>query len=417
VQLNPRRSQVKETLHKLLQSLSSNTPDLPFSVRFWDGKEKKYGRGEPAFTLVFHDRHAVRRVAAAGILGFGEEYMTGRVDVEGDFQTIIRLGTDRRIRETSLPLLTRLSIAAQRLVTSNRLRRSPLNVAHHYSRGNNFYKLYLDESMTYSCAYFKTAADPLELAQQQKYEHICRKLQLREGESLLDVGCGWGGMLIHAAREYGARPTGCTLSEPQFNYAREMIRNRNLQNQVSVLLQDYRVLTGTFDKWVSIGMFEHVGKKYIPLFMRTAARCLVSGGIGLLHTIGTERESRPDPWTMKYIFPGGYIPTLDQIISAMGDVGLVPIDFENLRMHYAATLDRWAERFERNAGKAKEMFGESFVRMWRMFLHGSAAGFRWGDLRLYQITFINGLNNALPLTRNHLYAVTEPAGQAHSGRP
>jgi cyclopropane-fatty-acyl-phospholipid synthase len=405
---------VKPTLHTLLHTLSSNTPDIAFSVRFWDGHEQKYGRGKPAFALIFHHRQTAKHVLAAGVLGFGEEYMAGRLDVEGDFQALMRLGTDPHIQQIRLPLQTRLAIAAQRLITANRLRQSPLNVAHHYSRGNDFYRLYLDESMTYSCAYFKTNADSLDQAQQQKYKHVCRKIQLQKGESLLDVGCGWGGMLIYAASEYGARPTGCTLSEPQFDYAREAISERSLDHLASVRLQDYRNLTGTYEKWVSIGMFEHVGKKYIPLFMQTAARCLVPGGIGLLHTIGKEQQSPPDPWTMKYTFPGGYIPTLGEIINAMGDAGLVPIDIENLRMHYAATLDRWAERFERNVGKVKEMFGESFVRMWRMFLNGTAAGFRWGDLRLYQITFTNGLNNTLQLTRSHLYASAEATGQDRS---
>jgi len=408
---------MKKTLHDLLQRLSSNAPDVPFTVRFWDGTQSQYGRGEPAFTLAFRNQRAARRVITTGVLGFGEEYMAGALDVEGDFKKLMALGTDPQIQEVQLPLPTRLSIAVQHLVTANRFRRSPRNIAHHYSRGNDFYKLYLDDSMTYSCAYFKTDDDTLEKAQQQKYEHVCRKLQLREGESLLDVGSGWGGMLVYAALQYGAKPTGCTLSEPQFDFTREIIKQRGLESRASVLLQDYRALKGTFDKWVSIGMFEHVGKKYIGLFMRTAARCLAPGGIGLLHTIGKEQASRPDPWTMKYIFPGGYIPTLGEIIDAMGEAGLVPLDVENLRLHYAATLDRWAERFERSAAKVKALFGESFVRMWRMFLNGSAAGFRLGDLRLYQITFSNGLNNTLHLTRDHLYVDPAPDGRPTSGQP
>jgi cyclopropane-fatty-acyl-phospholipid synthase len=408
---------VKKALHKLFQTLSSNAPDLPFSIQFWDGQQEIYGKGEPAFTLIFHTQHAARRVVATGVLGFGEEYMAGTLDVEGDFQQLMRLGTDRQIQEIQLALPTRLSIAIRHLVASNRLSRSPMNIAHHYSRGDDFYRLYLDESMTYSCAYFKTDADTLEQAQQQKYEHICRKLHLQEGETLLDVGCGWGGMLVYAARECGVKPTGCTLSEPQYHHAREIIKHQSLENRASVLLQDYRTLKGRFNKWVSIGMFEHVGKKYIPLFLRTAALRLDSGGIGLLHTIGKERKSRPDPWTMKYIFPGAYIPTLGEIIDAMGDAGLVPTDVENLRLHYAATLDRWAERFEQNVGKVKVMFGESFVRMWRTFLNGSAAGFRWGNLRLYQITFTNGLSTPLELTRDYLYTAATPIGKSQSGRP
>ena len=395
---------MKRTFLQLLSSLSSNAPDLPFAVRFWDGDLVRYGKGEPEFTLIFHTRHAAKRVLATGVLGFQEEYVAGSIDVEGDFQKLMRLGTDPHIQEISLPVRTRLAIALQSLISAGNLTRSPRNIAHHYSRGNDFYKLYLDETLTYSCAYFKTGNDSLEQAQQQKYQHICRKLQLHEGETLLDVGCGWGGMLIHAAREHGARPTGCTLSEPQYEYARESIQHHGLSDCATVLLKDYRNMEGTFDKWVSIGMFEHVGKRYIPLFMRTIARQLAPGGLGLLHTIGKERESPFDPWAQKYIFPGSYIPTLQETVNAMGEAGLVPIDIESLRLHYARTLDAWTARFEQNVGKVKEMFDESFVRMWRMFLNGSMAGFRWGEPRLYQITFTNGLNNSLPLTREHLYA-------------
>jgi cyclopropane-fatty-acyl-phospholipid synthase len=389
---------------QLLSRLSSNAPDLPFAVRFWDDQPVRYGKGEPAFTLIFHTNHAVKRVLATGVLGFGEEYMAGSIDVEGDFQKLMRLGTDSHVQDISLPVRTRLAVALLSLISAGSLARSPRNVAHHYNRGNEFYKLYLDETLTYSCAYFKTENDSLEQAQQQKYQHICRKLQLHEGETLMDVGCGWGGMLLHAAREHGARPTGCTLSEPQYEYARESIQHQGLSDRATVLLEDYRNIEGTFDKWVSIGMFEHVGKRYIPLFMRTIARQLTPGGLGLLHTIGKERDTTFDPWTRKYVFPGYYLPTLQETVNAMGEAGLVPIDIENLRLHYARTLEAWAVRFEQNAGKIQQMFGESFVRMWRMFLNGSMAGFRWGEPRLYQITFTNGLNNALPLTREHLYA-------------
>ena len=183
---------MKRTFLQLLSSLSSNAPDLPFAVRFWDGDLVRYGKGEPEFTLIFHTRHAAKRVLATGVLGFQEEYVAGSIDVEGDFQKLMRLGTDPHIQEISLPVRTRLAIALQSLISAGNLTRSPRNIAHHYSRGNDFYKLYLDETLTYSCAYFKTGNDSLEQAQQQKYQHICRKLQLHEGETLLDVGCGLG---------------------------------------------------------------------------------------------------------------------------------------------------------------------------------------------------------------------------------
>lgn len=175
---------------------------------------------------------------------------------------------------------------------------------------------------------------------------------------------------------------GCTFSKEQFDFAKERVGQEGLEKQVDILLQDYRAVKGQFDKFVSIGMFEHVGKKFIPIFMAKASTLLKHGGIGLLHTIGKERFSRGDPWTLKYIFPGGYIPILDEIVRAMGEQELVPVEVENLRLHYAWTLDEWSKRYEANVGQVEARFGPSFVRMWRMFLNGSAMGFRYGDLRL-----------------------------------
>lgn len=395
---------MKAGTHALFTTLSSHFPDLSFSVRFWDGEQRRYGEGTPSFTLIYRTSSAARHVLASGTLGFGEEYMNGAIDVDGDFVQLMRLGTDPHIGELSLPLRTKLLLAVRSMFLLNTLKRSTSNVSYHYDRGNEFYRLYLDKSMSYSCAYFQTPEDSLEQAQDQKYELLCRKLRLTSGELLIDVGCGWGGMLLYAAEHRGAVTTGCTLSAPQVEYARAAVENKGLSERVTVLLQDYRNLQGTFDKFVSIGMFEHVGRKLIPTFMERTRALLKPGGIGVLHTIGKDRAGSIDPWTLKYIFPGGYIPALHEILRAMADAGLIVVDVENLRTHYALTLDEWSRRFERNVDRVREMFDERFVRMWRMFLYGSAAGFRWGDSRLYQITFTRGLNNALPLTRKSLYA-------------
>lgn len=258
--------------------------------------------------------------------------------------------------------------------------------------------------MTYSCAYFRHEDDTLEQAQQQKYEYICRKLQLKKGDTLIDVGCGWGGMLIYAAKNYGISGVGCTLSEPQVQFAKQRIDQEGLQNRITVFKQDYREINGAFDKFVSIAMFEHVGKKFIPQFMEKTRSLLKKGGIGVLHYIGKEKPSAGDPWTLKYLFPGGYIPMLDETVGAMGKAGLIPVDIEDLRRHYARTLDEWSKRFHTHIEKIHSLFEEHFVRMWRLFLNGSSAGFRYGNSRLYQITFTNGLNNNLPLTRKNLYS-------------
>ncbi len=397
---------MKKALETLLHTVHENVSDVPFRVQFWDGDSINFGSGQSLFNLILKTERSARRIFREGSLGFGEEYVSGNIIVEGDFKVLMRLGTEPSIQDMKIPLKTKLTLLVKHLQSLNTTKGSSRNVSHHYDRGNDFYRLYLDESMTYSCAYFRDNNDSLEQAQQQKYEHICRKLQLTEGETLLDIGCGWGGMLIYAARHYGIKGTGYTLSKEQAEYSRQLIKEMGLEKKIEIVLDDYRHITGQFDKFVSIGMFEHVGKGHIPTFMKQVKTLLKPGGVGLLHTIGKERKTPSDGWTMKYIFPGGYIPVLDHVIKVMGKSGFVPMDIENLRLHYAATLDRWAQRFEANTNKIESMFDEKFVRMWRIYLNGSAAAFRNGDLRLYQILFTNGLNNQFPLTREHLYLVS-----------
>lgn len=394
---------MKNVLQKLLRTLSSNLPDIPFTVRFWDGESDRYGRGEPFFTILFNKKESIKSIFAKGSMGFAEEYVGGNIDVEGDFEQLVRLGMHPQFQELKLSLMTQVAILFRHLASLNTLKGSAKNIAHHYDLGNEFYRLYLDQSMTYSCAYFRNRDDTLEDAQNQKYEHICRKLLLKEDETLVDIGCGWGGMLVYAARHYGVKGLGCTISPRQAEYARKRVAEQGLDKSITIVQEDYRNIKGQFDKFVSIGMFEHVGKRFIPAFIEKTKTMLKPGGIGLLHTIGKERNTPFDPWTMKYIFPGGYLPVLDHVIHAMGERGLVPLDIENLRLHYAATLDEWAKRFEANVEQIRNMFGEQLIRTWRMYLRGSAAAFRWGDIRLYQILFTNGLSNSLPLTREHVY--------------
>jgi cyclopropane-fatty-acyl-phospholipid synthase len=394
---------MKKTLQELLRALRDNLPDIPFEVYFWDGDAELFGNGRPAFTVTLKSEQAVKAVFNRGPMGFREEYVAGTIDVAGDLQQLFRVGMDPRVQDMKLSLRTKAAVLLQHLKSLNTLKRSPGNIAHHYGLGDHFYKLYLDESLTYSCAYFKNAEDTLEQAQQQKYEHICRKLHLKEGDTLVDIGCGWGGMLLYAARHYGIKGLGCTLSDHQAEYARKKVVQDGLEKRISILLEDYRKITGQFDKFVSIGMFEHVGKGFIPMFMEKMKSLLKPNGIGLLHTIGKECDTAGDPWTMKYIFPGAYVPVLDHVIRSMGEKGLVPVDIENLRVHYALTLDEWGRRLETNKTEIETMFDRKIVRMWRMYLNGSAAAFRWGDIRLYQILCTNGPNNALPLTREHLY--------------
>lgn len=394
---------MRKTFEQLFETLSDHAQDVSFQVHFWDGVKKSYGADKTQFILTFATKQAAEHVLESGSLGFGEEYMAGNIQVEGDFRQLLRFGSDGAFLNLPLGLKTKLAFRHLRQTSLNTLSRSQKHVAHHYDRGNDFYKLWLDESMAYSCAYFRHENDTLEQAQQQKYEHICRKLQLKAGETLVDIGCGWGGMLIYAAKHYGVRGVGCSLSKQQVEYATDLVKREGLSEKISIVFEDYRNIKGEFDKFVSIGMFEHVGKQFIPTFMEKTQSILKRGGIGLLHTIGEERSMAGDPWTLKYIFPGGYIPTLDEIVRTMGEVGLVPTDIENLRLHYARTVEEWSTRYEAQTKKVEAMFDASFVRMWRMFLNGCVVNFRYGSPRLYQVLFTNGLNNTLPLTREHVY--------------
>ena len=393
---------MKKSLVNIANQMHLADPDTRFAFEFWDGEAIAYGN-HPQTILRFRSKDGAKHLLCNGFMGFGEAYMAGDLEVEGDLQELLRLGIflgyDRRI----LSFSQKIRLLAHSLATRNTLDRAPQNIAHHYDLGDEFYQLFLDQTLTYSCGYFTSDRDSLKQAQLNKYEHICRKLKLRSGEKLLDIGCGWGGMLIYAAQNYGVNGLGITLSRNQYEWAQRKIEELGLHNSIKVFLADYREIEGEFDKFVSIGMFEHVGKAFIPVFMKELSRLLKKEGIGLLHTIGKVTESAGDPWILRYIFPGGYIPNLAEIVREMGLAGFSLLDVENLRLHYAHTLDRWADNYERNLEKVKQMFDESFVRMWRLFLNASSAGFKYGSSRLYQILFSNGLNNELPLTRKHLY--------------
>ncbi|MCG6917567.1 MAG: cyclopropane-fatty-acyl-phospholipid synthase family protein [Deltaproteobacteria bacterium] len=393
---------MKKSLISIANLMHSADPRSRFAFEFWDGEAIVYGN-YPEVILRIKSKEGAKHLLCNGFLGFGEAYMVDDLQVEGDLQELLRLGICLNYDRRSISFWKKVQFLIHSLATRNTLGRAPRNIEHHYDLGNDFYQLFLDQTLTYSCGYFNSETDTLEQAQLNKYEHICRKLALQPGETLVDIGCGWGGMLIYAAQKYGIKGLGNTLSPKQCDYAKGKIEQLGLHNQIEVVLQDYREITGKFDKLVSIGMFEHVGKKFIPIFMHKVSQLLKKGAIGLLHTIGKNTESPGDPWITKYIFPGGYIPKLSEIVGEMGRAGFPIMDIENLRFHYGHTLDRWADNYEKNVEKVRSMFDESFVRMWRLYLHGCSAGFKYGSTRLYQILFSNGLNNELPLTRKHLY--------------
>jgi cyclopropane-fatty-acyl-phospholipid synthase len=384
---------------QVFQQFFKGLKGTSFEVTYWDGETEAFGGGPAKFKLVFREQISISQFIKEPVLSFGEGYMNGIIDVEGELEDVIKAANLNKSVFWSKALSGWAKLPS--------MRKQKEFVQHHYDVGNGFYSLWLDPTMSYSCAYFKTPKDTLEQAQNQKIDHTLRKLQLKKGETLLDIGCGWGGLIIRAALKYGVKAKGITLSEEQYKKVRERIVEYDLQGQVEVELIDYRDLAAAtpnaFDKISSVGMFEHVGQANYPHFMKAVKGLLKPQGLALLHTITHPTEQKPDPWIEKYIFPGGYIPSLREIIALLPDYDFHPTDIESLRIHYAMTLDHWANAFEANVEQVREMYGERFVRMWRLYLRASAIAFRQEGINLHQIVFTKGLNNELALTRDFLY--------------
>jgi cyclopropane-fatty-acyl-phospholipid synthase len=297
----------------------------------------------------------------------------------------------------------RYALNRPRLVRQNTLSGSRNNIHHHYDLGNEFYRLWLDEEMLYTCAYFPESDMSLEAAQLAKMEHVCRKLRLKPGEQVVEAGCGWGALSLYMARQYGVHVKAFNVSQEQIQWARQRAENEGLGGQVEFIEDDYRTVSGQFDVFVSVGMLEHVGRDNYAEMGRVINDCLKPDGRGLLHSIG-QLESRPmNGWIEKRIFPGAYPPTLSEMTKLFEPWKLEVADVENLRLHYAKTLEHWLERFESHAEKVAAMYDEAFVRAWRLYLVGSIAHFNIGALQLYQVVFNRASNNDLPWSREHLY--------------
>ena len=372
-------------------------------VTYWTGETITYGTGEEYAHLTIHKAKIVRALARNITLGFGEAYMNGDLDFEGDLAKIGKLATDNK---RAMGSLMKLRPFFSRKLKTNDKKHQAKQIQHHYDLGNAFYKMWLDETMTYSCAYFKKPTDSLEQAQAQKLDHVLKKLQLKSGMTLLDIGSGWGQLLIKAAQDYGVTGHGITLSEEQFKLSTAKIKKLGLADKIKIELINYQDLAKrdmVFDRIVSVGMFEHVGRGNHSDYFRCVDKMLKPGGITVLHTITNQVDEASDPWIDKYIFPGGFLPSIGLVTRIYPQYEWQLLDYENLRLHYAMTLQEWRERYEGNKDKVVDLYGEKFYRMWNLYLAGSESGFRWGDLGLSQFVFSKGVNNDLPLTREHLY--------------
>jgi cyclopropane-fatty-acyl-phospholipid synthase len=381
------------------------------------GKEHHYGAAgaQPAVRVRIVDAHFPRKVLTKPNLAVGEAYMNGGVILEeGSLRDLLDVLLMSRDRTQSATLLNQALAWMKRIYRTkdviNPVKRAEKNVQHHYDIGDSLYRLFLDEDMQYSCAYWKDGVTTLEEAQFEKKKHIAKKLLLKPGMEVLDIGSGWGGMALHLAREHGVRVTGVTLSKEQFQTSTQRAKDQGLSDRVTFKLLDYRLETGIYDRIVSVGMFEHVGKPQFGEYFDHVMRLLKDDGVALIHTIAKNSGPAPiGPWIRKYIFPGAYVPALSELAPVLEKRRLWLTDLEVWRLHYAKTLAAWYDRFQAHRAEVAAMFDERFCRMWEFYLIVCEAGFRFQNMCNFQLQIAKRLD-VVPLTRDYMNA--EPVAAA-----
>jgi cyclopropane-fatty-acyl-phospholipid synthase len=366
-----------------------------------DGETVQVAAGEPAATLRFRDRSTLYRFFRSPEMGFGEGYTDGDIELDGDLVTLLDAVYERPLAPWAERLLFRTGRTRK-----NSVRGSRDNIHQHYDLGNEFYRLWLDERMVYTCAYFPTPDTTLEEAQVAKMHHVCRKVALKAGERVVEAGCGWGALALHMARHYGVTVRAFNISHEQIVWAREHAAREGLADRVEFIEDDYRNITGTYDCFMSVGMLEHVGVDHYRDLGAVIDRTLPAHGRGLVHTIGRNRPMPFSPWMEKYIFPGACPPSLGQMMDIFEPNRLSVLDVENLRLHYERTMREWLARFDRNLDTISRRFGERFVRAWRLYLAGVMIAFRHGLAQLFQVSFARERFNGMPWTRAHVYPTT-----------
>jgi cyclopropane-fatty-acyl-phospholipid synthase len=340
-------------------------------------------------------------------LYLGEAYTDGQLIIENgtltDFLDLALMNIGRSEFNIISYLINKFRGSYRYLTNFNFIKKSKMNVSHHYDISDDLYDLFLDPKRQYSCAYFKNDDDSLETAQNNKIQHIIKKLNIKPNQKILDIGCGWGSLAMDIAKSAQCEVTGITLSENQFNYCVKKAKELNLENQLTFKLMDYRELNEKFDRIVSVGMFEHVGRKFYNKFFKQIDNLLDKDGVSLIHTIGSVNPPRdPHPWITKYIFPGGYTPSLSEVTTPIEKAGLIVSDIEVLKLHYAHTLRHWKENCIKNKEKIISMFDEKFFRMWEFYLAGCEMAFKWGDQVVYQFQLTKNYTST-PVTRDYIY--------------
>ena len=376
-----------------------------------DYDSKKFVVGKPIkenpITIKLLDKNLNYKLLLNPDLYFGEAYTNGSLKIENGTLTEFLDIALKNIGTNDIniygKIFNKLKGTYRYLTNFNKGIKSKKNVSHHYDISEKLYDLFLDSNRQYSCAYFKNENDTLEQAQQNKIDHIIKKLNIKPNQKVLDIGSGWGTLAINIAQKTHAAVTGITLSENQLIYSKNKAKELNLENQVQFKLIDYREINEKFDRIVSVGMFEHVGRKFYKSYFNRVSKLLNEKGVALIHTIGSSNPPRdPHPWITKYIFPGGYTPSLSEIARPIEDSGLVISDMEVLRMHYSHTLRHWKERFLSKKETVLEMFDERFFRMWEFYLASCEMVFKWGDQVVFQLQLTKD-NRSTPTTRDYIY--------------
>ncbi|HEN9471674.1 TPA: class I SAM-dependent methyltransferase [Streptococcus agalactiae] len=388
----------------IIKQLIKSTFDIPLQVTYPNGNIETYNGSNPHVKLKLNKNFSVSELSKDPSIVLGEAVMDGDIEIYGSIQELIlsayRCG-DSFLRNSKFSKLIPKQFHDKK--------HSKSDIQKHYDIGNDFYKLWLDDTMTYSCAYFKHENDSLEQAQLNKVHHILNKLNAQPGGKLLDIGCGWGTLIITAAKEYGLNATGITLSEEQASFITKRIKEEGLENKVTVLIKDYRDIRETYDYITSVGMFEHVGKENLSQYFQTISKRLNINGLALIHGItgqvGGNHGSGTNSWINKYIFPGGYIPRLTENLNHIASAGLQIVDLEPLRRHYQKTLELWTKNFHNALPEVQKTHDKRFINMWDLYLQSCAASFESGNIDIFQYLLSKGVSkDTMPMTRDYMYS-------------